>query len=102
MGVRMVCEIASGRRSLAMTAQGWGAVADGGWDCDGRELTAYQRAAIVALRLRAGERLRTSDVMRMCRLKQSGALKMLGHLAALPEMPLVLDDEGFWRLSETI
>ena len=74
MGVRMVCEIASGRRSLAMTTRGWGAVADG-WDCDGRELTAYQRAAIVALRLRAGERLRTSDVMRMCQMSWSGAYK---------------------------
>jgi hypothetical protein len=100
MGVGMGCE---DLRSAALrVTTGWGAVADGGWDCEGRELTAYQRAAIVALRLRAGERLRTSDVMRMCRMQRSGALKMLGHLAALPEMPLILDEEGFWGINETI
>jgi hypothetical protein len=93
----MGCEVL--QSAALRVTKGWVAVADGA-DCDGRELTAYQRAALVTLRLRAGDRLRTSDVMRICQIRRSGALKMLGHLAVLPEMRLFLDDEGFWVLNE--
>jgi hypothetical protein len=72
---------------------------EGGLDCEGSRLTAYQRAALVTLRLHKGERLRTVDVMEICGMHRSGALKMMGHLAVLPELPLVLDDEGFWRIA---
>jgi hypothetical protein len=63
-----------------------------------RELSAYQRAALVTCHLLSGESLQTADVMQICQMRRSGALKLLGHLAALPEMPLFLDDEGYWTL----
>jgi hypothetical protein len=71
--------------------------------CDGDPVTgdewsAYQRAAVVTVRLMRGQRLRTRDVMRVAGLRQSGALKLMGHLAAIPDLAVVLDDDGCWRL----
>jgi hypothetical protein len=78
-----------------------GAVAEGhstGSGCagDGDELTAQQRAVRVTARLMAGERLRTRDVMRICGIRWSGAYKLMGHISM--EIPLFVDDEGFWMV----
>jgi hypothetical protein len=73
-------------------------------DCDTRlddaaELTAYQRGAVVALALAGGERLRTRDVMQMTGLRRGGALKLMGHLAALRTAAVFFDDDGRWMIA---
>lgn len=60
------------------------------------ELTAYQRAALVTGVLKDGRRLRTREVMDLTGLRKGGALKLMGHLAALHELGVWLDDEGCW------
>lgn len=64
------------------------------------ELTAYQRAARVVLRLAEGQTLTTDEVMRLSGLRRSGALKLLGQLAQLHDVPLYECRRGAWRLSK--
>lgn len=64
------------------------------------ELTAYQRAARVMLRLAEGETLRTDEVMRLTGLRRSGALKLLGQLSQLHDVPLYECRRGTWRLGK--
>ena len=67
---------------------------------DTSDLTSYQRAAKVAVALARCQRLRTADVMALTGLKRSTALKLLSHLAGLPELPLLQDTEGFWQVRQ--
>ena len=61
------------------------------------ELTAYQRAARVMLRLAEGQTLKTEEVMRLTGLRRSGALKLMGQLEQLHDAP-VYCFEGAWRI----
>jgi hypothetical protein len=62
------------------------------------ELTAYQRAGRVMLRLAEGGTLRTEDVMRLTGLRRSGALKLLWQLAQLHDAPVYECERGAWRM----
>ena len=62
------------------------------------ELTAYQRSARVMLRLAEGATLTTDEVMRLTGLRRSGALKLLGQLAQLHDVPLYECQRGVWRM----
>lgn len=67
-------------------------------DTETADLSAYQRAALVTVRLLSGQRLRTRDVGRLVGLRRESAWKLMGHLSAVPDLALILDDDGFWRL----
>lgn len=57
--------------------------------------TATERATIVALRLAAGEKLRTADVAALCGLTRQGAYRLLEGMSRAG--PLLLDN-GEWQL----
>ena len=57
--------------------------------------TATERATLVALRLAAGERLRTADVAALCGLTRQGAYRLLEGMSRAG--PLLLDN-GEWQL----
>jgi hypothetical protein len=62
------------------------------------ELTAYQRAARVTLRLAEGATLRTEEVMALTGLRRSGALKLLGQLAQMHDLPVYECRRGVWQM----
>ena len=50
------------------------------------------------LRLAEGATLTTDEVMRLTGLRRSGALKLLGQLAQLHDVPLYECQRGVWRM----
>jgi DNA-binding IclR family transcriptional regulator len=57
--------------------------------------TATERATLIALRLAAGEKLRTTDVAALCGITRQGAYRLLEGMSRAG--PLLLDN-GEWQL----
>ena len=61
-------------------------------ECD--DLTAQERAAIVAWRLANGDRLTTQEIMDLTGLKRRSAWGLVSSISRV--IPIYCDDEGQW------